>query len=467
MAPNQEQLQAWVSETAGELQIPGVAVGVYHNGEEHYAFHGVTSIENPLPIDADTLFQFGSTGKTYTATAMLRLVDQGLVELDAPVRKYVPELKLKDEDVARNVTVLQLFNHTAGWQGDMMDNTGDGDDALEKYIERMAKLEQVTPLGSVVSYNNASLSLAGRIIEKLTRKTYEQALKELIFEPLGLTHHFIFPNEIMTRRFAIGHNQKPDGTITVARPWAMARGGTPAGGISSNSADLITWARFHLGDGRAKDGTRILPESLLQKMKEPTADMRGSALGDYVGISWLMRDVDGVRLVGHGGDTIGQHSDFVTVPERDFAISALTNCGPNGNQFNEMVVKWALEAYAGVIDKDPEPVALSDAELAPFTGTYETIAVWIDITADAPNLVVNVRIKPETLAQMVAEGEDPPEPEPIPLGILPGEGDRYIVTDGPAKGMKGYFVRSPSGEIEATHIGGRLATRSAAVPAGA
>jgi hypothetical protein len=196
-------------------------------------------------------------------------------------------------------------------------------------------------------------------------------------------------------------------------------------------------------------------------MKEPTADMRGSALGDYVGISWLMRDVDGVRLVGHGGDTIGQHSDFVTVPERDFAISTLTNCGPNGSEFNTKVVQWALEAYAGVIDKDPEPIALSEAELAQYTGTYETIAVWVDLTAKAPNIEVNVRIKPETLAQMIADGEEPPEPIPIPLAILPGEGDRYIVPEGPAKGMKGYFMRNAAGEIEAVHVGGRLATKTA------
>ena len=460
MAPDEKQLQEWVSETASELEVPGVAVGVLHNGEEHYAFHGVTSIENPLAVDENTLFQFGSTGKTYTATAMLRLVEQGKVDLDATVRTYVPELKLKDEDVASKVTVLQLFNHTAGWQGDMMDNTGDGDDALTKYVERMANIEQVSPLGEVVSYNNASLSLAGRIIEKVTGKTYEAALRELIFEPLKLENHFIFANEIMTRRFAAGHNQKPDGTITVARPWAMARGGTPAGGISSNSADLIAWALFHLGDGTARDGSRVLSKELLDRMKVPTFEMKGSALGDYVGISWLMRDVDGVRLVGHGGDTIGQHSDFVMVPERNFAISSLTNCGPNGNEFNTKVVQWALDAYAGVIDKDPEPLALTEAELAQYAGTYETIAVWVDLIAKAPNIEVNVRIKPETLKQLMEDGEDVPEPTPIPLAILPGDGDRYIVPEGPAKGMKGYFMRNAAGDIEAVHVGGRLAKRT-------
>ena len=257
-------MQEWVTAAAERLAVPGVAVGVLHAGEEHYAFHGVTSIENPLPVDEHTLFQFGSTGKTFTATAMMRLVEQGLVDLDAPVRTYLPELRLSDEDVARQVTVLQLLNHTAGWSGDVFDNTGDGDDALARYVEAMAGVEQVTPLGSTVSYNNASLSIAGRIIEKVTGKTFEQAIRELLFEPLGLDHCYFFPNEIMTRRFVAGHNQHADGSITVARPWAMARCGNPAGGISSNAGDLIAWARFHLGDGRTTDGTRGAPREAAQ-----------------------------------------------------------------------------------------------------------------------------------------------------------------------------------------------------------
>jgi CubicO group peptidase (beta-lactamase class C family) len=433
---DQERLRARVAEGAERLAVPGVAVGVYHAGREQYAFHGVTSIENPLAVDERTLFQIGSTGKTYTATALLRLVEQGLVDLDAPVRRYVPELRLKDEGVARAVTVLQLLNHTAGWQGDLMDSTGDGDDALARYVEKMADLEQEFPLGASVAYNNASLSLAGRIIEKLTGKTYEQAMKELVFEPLGLEQSFFFPNEIMTRRFAVGHNQRPDGTITVARPWALPRNGNPAGGISANAADQIAWARFHLGDGRAPDGA--------------------------IGITWMLRDVDGVRLVKHGGDTLGQHSEFVMVPERDFAIAIATNCGPNGSQLNEELLRWALEAYLGVLDRDPEPVALSEAELAGYTGTYETIAAVGRIRVDGGGLLLEVEIKPEVLARLVEAGEEPPEAAPpFPLGMLPGPGDRYIVSAGPAKGMKGYFVRDASGAIESVHIGGRLATRTA------
>ena len=452
---NQQALQEKLDELGTQLAVPGVAVGVYHAGEEQYAFFGVTSIENPLPVDENTLFQFGSTGKTFTATAMMRLVEQGLVDLDATVRTYLPEFKLKDEATAEAVTVVQLFNHTAGWSGDLMESTGDGDDALTKYVERLATVEQVTPLGTTVSYNNASLSVAGLIIERITGKTYEQAIKELLFEPLGLDHSYFFPNEIMTRRFAVGHNQHPDGTITVARPWALPRNGNPAGGISANAADQIKWARFHLGDGAG-----VLSTELLKQMQQPTVDMKGSAIGDYVGISWLLRDVDGVRLVSHGGTTNGQHSDFVMVPERDFAIIVLTNCGPNGAELYGQLIKWALEAYVGVNDADPEPVLLGDAELAAFAGRYETIAAVVEITPQDGLLLASVDLKPEARAQLQEQGEDVPEEQvPYPLGLLGGDGDRYIVASGPGKGMKGYFVRGASGEVEAVHMGGRLATR--------
>lgn len=451
-----QQLQLMVDEAAEKLSVPGTAAAIYHDGAEHYAYHGVTSLENPLPVDEGTLFQFGSTGKTYTATAIMRLVDRGQIDLDAPVRRYLPEFRLADEQAAREVTVLHLLNHTAGWGGDLFTDTGWGDDALEKYVTKMADLEQVSPVGTVVSYNNASLSLAGRIIEKVTGQAYEQAMAELVFTPVGLTHSYFFPNDVMTRRFVVGHSRRPDGTVHVARPWALPRNGNPAGGIASNAADLIRWARFHLGDGLAHDGSRVLPAGLLHRMQQPTAQCPGNAIGEAVGISWWLRDIDRVRLVSHGGNTIGQDSDFIMVPERDFAVITLSNSSPNGGQLNKEVSRWALETCLGVKDRDPEPLTLDASELSAYTGNYETIAGTIEITAADGHLVATAKIKPEVLEAL---GEEEPDEEPIPLGLLPGPGDRYVVVDGPAQGMQGYFARSADGEITGVHVGGRLATR--------
>lgn len=449
------ELQEKLDELGSELDVPGVAAGVYVGGQEIYAFHGVTSVDNPLPVDEATLFQFGSTGKTFTATAVLRLVDEGRVDLGAPVRTYVPELRLKDAEVAEAVTVLQLFNHTAGWDGDLFEDTGNGDDALARYVERMATIEQVTPLGATVSYNNASLSLAGRLIEKVTDKPYEVAMRELVLGPLGLDDTLFFANDVITRRFAVGHTRHDDGRITVNRPWALPRSAHPAGGMSAPAADQIAWARFHLGDGTAADGTRVLSEELLRRMQQPTADMRGSALGDYVGISWLLRDLAGERVVAHGGTTNGQHSDFLLVPARDFAVISMANCGPNGSELNHRLTTWALEHYLGLEEKDPEPRPVDHEALAAYAGRYETIAAVCTITAEGERLVARMAPK-EQMVAVLGEADDDP---PIPLMLVTGEGDPFVVPDGPAKGMRGYFTRGGDGAVAGVHLGGRLAER--------
>ncbi|MFP5326778.1 MAG: serine hydrolase domain-containing protein [Acidimicrobiia bacterium] len=454
------ELQDFVNEKASELKVPGVSVGVLNGDVEEYAFYGVTSVENPLDVNDETLFQFGSTGKTFTATMVMMLVEQGRFDLDTRVKDLVPELTLKDKTAEEQVTVLQLLNHTAGWSGDLIVSTGDGDDALEKYVALMADIDQVTPLGEAVSYNNASLSLAGRVIEKVTGKVFQDAAKEMLFEPLGLKHTFFYAGDIMTRRFAVGHELHPDGAITVSRPWPMPRSAAPAGGISANAADQIAWAKFHLGDGKAPDGTQLLSEKLLKMMQEPTVDMKGSALGDYVGISWLLRDIGDDRLVGHGGTTNGQYSEFLTVPAKSFALTSMTNCGPNGSEFNKALAKWALERYCGIADVEPEPITLGDAAKAEYVGTYETIAAEVQVVVEEGQLVIRTKIKPEMLKQLREEGHDAPEDSPaIPICILPGDDDRYVVVGGPAKGMKGYFKRDESGRVVGAHVGGRMASR--------
>ena len=403
------ELQIHVSVLADRLEVPGVAVGIAVDDENHVAFHGVTSVEDPLPVDPGTLFQIGSTGKTYTATAILQLVEQERIDLQAPVRTYVPELRLNDEQVARDVTVLHLLNHTAGWDGDLFQDTGEGDDALDRYVRRMATIEQVAPLGSTVSYNNASLGLAGLVLEKVTGQPYEQVIRELLLEPLGMDRSFFFAKEIMTYRFSNGHRRSQDGTIAVTRPWDAGRYAVPMGGrLASNLADQLAWARFHLGDGTAPDGRRILPEEQLRLMQTPTASCPGSALGDAVGISWLLRDVEGTRVVAHGGDTVGQHSIFEMVPERRFAITSLTNCGPNGSEFNEQIIRWAFDAYLGIEVKDPEPVRLDDKALAVYAGRYETIAAICHVTVAGGGLLLDFRTRPEVLAALGEEEPDDP-----------------------------------------------------------
>ncbi len=456
--PPEAELQAKVAELATRLDVPGVAVGVAMGQEMHVAFHGVTNLDEPLPVDAGTLFQIGSTGKTYTATAIMQLVEQGRVELDAPVRTYVPELHLKDEQVARDVTVLHLLNHTAGWDGDFFKDTGEGPDALDLFMHAMADLDQVTPLGSMVSYNNASLGLAGLVIERVTGEPYEEVVRRRVLEPLGLEHTTFDREIIVTHRYANGHYRAQDGSTTVGQLWEPGRYGLPQGAvISSDVADQLAWARFHMGDGTAPDGTRILSRESLEQMRAATADCAGSALGDAVGISWLLRDIGDARVVSHGGETAGQLSCFETVPERAFAMTSLTNCGPVGDAFNDEIMRWTFASYLGLDMRDPEPLSLPADALAEYVGTYDTVAVVYTLELKAEGLMMSYVEDPAALAELGEEATDEP---PEPIGILPGDGDRCIVTGGSAKGMRGYFSRGASGRVTGMHVGGRYATRA-------
>jgi CubicO group peptidase (beta-lactamase class C family) len=450
-------LHELVTEMAAKFGIPGLAVGVWMDGQEFYACHGVTSIENPLPVDQDTLYVLGSVTKSYTATALMRLIAEGKVDLEAPVLRYVPELVLANEDVTAEVTILKLLNHTSGLGWDLLADTGEGDDALASFVAKLDQLEMIAPPGNRASYSQAAYSLLGRVIEKVTDVPYEKAMAALVFRPLGLSHTFYAPDEVMTRRFAVGHNLGEDGTLSIGRLWRGPRARNAGGGLASSVADQLRWARFHLGDGRAQSGVRVLPTKLLHQMKQPTVELRGSTLGDAFGICWFLRDVDGVRTVGHGGSANGQFAEFLMVPERDFAVVSLSNAGPNGISCNQAVVRWALQSYLGVIDKDPVPLPYDEARTRELVGNYDLDVMTLVIGSDGAGLTLDVRIKPEIRA--AAETELPPDHAPADIGLLPGDTDEYIITSGGMKGQRGFFTRSENGAIIGVDIAGRLFKR--------
>ncbi|WP_433166334.1 serine hydrolase domain-containing protein [Kribbella sp. CA-247076] len=446
-------LQEFVAEKAREFGIPGVAVGVLTAGEETFASYGVTSADNPQPVDERTLFHVASVTKTFTATALMRLVSQGKVELTAPVRRYVPELKLVDEDVARQITVMNLLNHTAGFDWNLMDVE---DDSLAGFVDGLAKLPLIAPPGARASYSQAGYNLVGRIIENVTGLPYEKAVSTLLLEPLELSNTVYDLDDVIVRKFVVGHNRDEDGTLRPAVPWkanrAGERGNNPGGGIVSTTSDLLRWARFHLGTG---DG--LLPVELLHGMRDETVPLRASTLGDGFGICWFRREVDGVRTIGHGGSGNGQFAELLVVPERDFAIVSLTNAGPDGYTFNQTVVRWALEHYLGLVDRDPEPIPYDDVRAREVAGRYEIDAMNLDIAADGSRLTLAVGIKPEIRA--ASDAEMPPDYPAAAIGFLPAE-DEYIVTEGGLTGQRGYFSRNPEGTITGIDLAGRLFTKT-------
>ncbi|MEQ9030807.1 MAG: serine hydrolase domain-containing protein, partial [Aggregatilineales bacterium] len=350
-----EKVVQIVKEMMEEHHVPGIALGIIDGDQTYTTGLGVTSVDNPLDVTDETLFQIGSITKTYTTTAIMCLVEQGKLDLNARVRQYLPNFKVLDDSVADKVTVKHLVTHSAGWVGDVFTDTGSNDDSMKLYMEQMAELDQLAPPDTVFSYNNAAFAVAGHLIEIVTGKPYEAAIQELIFEPLGLERSFFFPRDMMTFRFVVGHVVIDD-VAKVQRPWSIPRSSNAAGGITCHVKDLLSYARLHMEDGTTKDGTRLLSSETVQLMQTPQFPINDFD-GD-IGLSWWIKERNGVKLVGHGGTTIGQTCDMVFAPSKRFAIAILAN-GNQGSLPVHAGFKVALKEYLGIEEPESLPAPAS------------------------------------------------------------------------------------------------------------
>ncbi len=376
-------LDARIEAEMQALAIPGVAVGVWYQGQEYLKGYGVTSVADPRPVTPDTVFRIGSTTKTFTGTAVMRLVEAGKVDLDAPVRTYLPDFATSDPSVAPVVTVRQLLNHTAGWLGDFLQDFGRGDDALARFVGGVATLPQLTPVGSTEFYQNSGVATAGRIVEVVAGKPYEKAMQELVLDPLGLDRTRYFTDDLVGYPLAASHSVV-DGKATLDTGfWSLPRSLAPTGGLMSTARDQLRYARFHLGHVPGSDGRPVLTPASLAAMRS-TPGPGGTLLMELegFGVSWMLRPTaEGVRIVEHGGDWDGQHSRFLMVPDRDFAFTLLTNGDAGGTLGGQLFSNDAmLTAFTGLHNPPVVPQDRSAADLARYVGTYTATAVLGDGT---------------------------------------------------------------------------------------
>ncbi|MGB7874633.1 MAG: serine hydrolase domain-containing protein [Anaerolineales bacterium] len=429
------------------LKIPGVAIGIYHNEKEYTAGFGVTSIENPLPVTPDTLFQTGSISKTFTGTIFMRLAEQGKVDLDATVRTYLPKFKMADEEVAERVSIRHLLTHTGGWIGDYFNNYGDGDDALAKMMRDIASLEQVTPLGQVWSYNNAGFNIAGRVVEVVTGRPFEQAAKELVLDPLGLDMTFYFPDDVMiTHRFVVGHH-KEGKKVKVSRPWAIGRAGAPVGGVISTINDLLTYARFHMGDGKTASGEKLLLVKNLREMRKPLYPTTGF---DQIGLTWFIRKAGDLEIITHSGATHGQIAGLYFIPEKGFALAVLTN-EEDGRLVTKAALKKALKVYFKVDTPGPTPIEMTEEALHEYEGDYE-----LPLTAFELKLKKGYLVLYDKPRGGFPTPDSPPLPASPPMRMAFYEKDKIIMLDEPMKEGLGEFLRDSDGRLKYLRLSSRV-----------
>jgi dipeptidyl aminopeptidase/acylaminoacyl peptidase/CubicO group peptidase (beta-lactamase class C family) len=379
--------QRRLDELAARHHVPGAALGILRvrPGREDDVVElatGTLNKETGVEATPDSVFQIGSMTKVWTATVVMQLVDEGLLDLDAPLIDVLPELRLADPAVTPRVTMRHLLTHTSGIDGDVFTDTGRGDECLEKYVAQLDQAAQNHPLGATWSYCNSGFSLMGRVIEKLTGGTWDAAIRERLVQPLGLTRTGTLPEEALLHRAAVGHIGEP-GTEPYRAPsaWGLPRSVGPAGLISSTVGDVLTWVRMHLTGGRSADGTAVLSEASTAAMTEKEAELPDKyILGDSWGLGWIRFGWDGRRLIGHDGNTLGQAAFLRVLPDEGLAVTLLTNGGNTRDLYEDLYREIfaelaALEMPRPLTPPD-EPVAV---DVTPYLGRYERASVRLDV----------------------------------------------------------------------------------------
>jgi CubicO group peptidase (beta-lactamase class C family) len=234
---------ARLNELATEANVPGAALGIWSDGQEILAAHGVLNAATQVPVTTDSVFQVGSITKIWTATMIMQLVDEGLLSLDTTVSAVLPGTRLGTADVGDEVTVRHLLTHTSGIDGDVFTDTGRGDDCVERYVDLLAEVPSVFTPGATYSYCNSGYVLLGRIIEVIDGQSWDESLRERLIGPLAATQTVTLPEEAILRRAAVGHLR----CGTPVHVWGLPRSIGPAGLITATAGDLLTFARLHLG----------------------------------------------------------------------------------------------------------------------------------------------------------------------------------------------------------------------------
>jgi CubicO group peptidase (beta-lactamase class C family) len=454
--PRFDALAALVQTKMKEYGVPGVALGIIQGGEVTVRGLGITNVEDPLPVTPHTVFPVASISKTFAATAIMRLAEQGKIDLKAPVRRYLPDFRVRDETASRDVTVWHLLTHLGGWEG-QVSGPDHGPETLKDFVASptVTDLMQVAPPGAAWSYNNAGFSIAGRVIEVVTGTSINRALRELVFQPLGLEHAGTTAGDFIVQRFAAGHFTR-NGTVSLQRPFVPSASVT-AGGVGLCITDLLTYARFHLGDGSSAKGERVLTRQSLEEMRRPQAHKQST--DDDIGLPWHLRSVGGVRTAGHGGTLAGHILLLELVPERNFAIAILTNSNV-GWRLIQDVEREALKSYIGVSYAPSQAIAhrgLQETlpwarpldrqpDLAPYLGSYARPTSSVLVHAENGKLFLQER----------GNGGQPGTDLPVAF-FGP---DQVVVTDGPRRDETMEFVRDSGGAVKWVRVVGRVGVRT-------
>lgn len=433
----------------GIERVPGISMCILDGDEIHELTSGVANQLTGESVRPETLFRIASITKTYTATLVMQLVDQGRVDLDRPLVEQLPEFRLAHAQDTAAVTPRHLLTHTSGISGDIEFPAGRGDDALQQWVARLADAQPLFSPGVTHSYSNAGYNVLGRLVEYVLGITWEDALREKITAPLGLRDTVTLPEEVLPKLHALGHRTDVEkGELEPIETWDADRGSAPCGEISASAPDLMAFARMHLDQGRGPDGTRLLSTDVAASMLEPQIALPRHSISAAWGLGFELFASGNDLIPGHGGNVDAQTSGLYLIPGRHAALCVLTN-SDRGSIRVQPLVRRVLDEWFGVrLEPDLEPPdATPDVPIEPYLGTYDRTDLLFDVARTDDGLTLTIT---DRLGRIGAG-----EPQSYDLVPCAEEGVFLMMVPGVPRGMPVVFERWGDDGRLFMHAGGR------------
>jgi CubicO group peptidase (beta-lactamase class C family) len=369
--------------------IPGASVAVLRGKRIiAAAAAGVINLDTGVPATTDAVFQIGSITKPFTATMILQLRDEGRLDLDDKLLKYLPEFRNSDMRRLSKVTLRHLLCHQSGIDGDFFPPMASGNQSIETLLTMSSMLPSLFEPGTNYSYCNVGFSALGRIIEVLDNRSFDDSLKARIFEPLDMQHALSKIEDNIRFRSAVGHLPDPANPTQLKVPdyaylsiGHKAAGATPA----MTASDLLKFAAAHLQGGTGLNGAELLSKRTAAEMLKP--QLKPKPMHNF-GLAWLLGNWSGQKIFAHDGGTLGQYSQLIIAPQSNLAVAALTNGGNAGLLFQE-IVGGILKSSAKIdIPGLPEVNQRIRVKSERYVGIYGNQNMKIEVTESDDGLLI-------------------------------------------------------------------------------
>jgi CubicO group peptidase (beta-lactamase class C family) len=327
------QIDDYIEQQMKSDDIPGLAVVAVQGREIIYCKgFGVASTSTNKAVTPQTIFDLASVSKSFTSLGVLLLRDNGLIELDAPVQRYLSDFQ-PDDPLASQITVRQLLNHTSGLPGAFSAPLifQKGDDDMVELVAALGRVKLNREPGSSFEYADINYCLLGALIERISGKTFEDYMNNSIFVPLGMTNTTLYPDEAVLLDRAEGH-QSIYGQVVV-RHIPIYRSALPAGWVMSCAEDMGQWLLAHINSGLTTRG-QVIAAANIEEVHLPAVTFKEHGEETGYGMGWFSTSIDGVLLIWHGGDTPNFTADMIMLPEYETGVVVMVNSQASVNRHN-------------------------------------------------------------------------------------------------------------------------------------